>query len=508
MSPYRLLSGFVLLLITLPVQAQTLESARDAFRSGDYSQSARLAEQVVAAHPDSAQAHYLLARIYTETALADRGKAVDALKEALRLEPENVEFLTASLVQRRVDRATYIQEIIAESERIELAKKLLRLDPTNGVAHEELGAVAIRDFWRYRNALMFPKLSYQRGIEQTRAGTGIEEREEERDLSPVSSATTADPFASTFGPNDVFIADQFDLSAIEAQGVPAIRFTERAAKAYQTAIGHLDAAITADPRRRSVYDQLMRVYAIQGDWNAALERLSTMYVHFPDDPQTWFYLGLAHHKLGNGAAADQAFERALRLADSDADDARVADAYRSISLLLRQGEEALGRTRDEQRIQQFWASEDPLFLTPYNERKLEHYGRITHADLLYSAPQVDLRGWETERGQIIIRYGAPPSEVTMIAQPGEFASHLGALYAAGQESDTGGDDKGDLAFATPESGSASNPARRRAGRPAQHVSDLGLWRLPLRLRGPVPQWRLPDVQPERPGDRKRRRPVA
>lgn len=457
--------GLFLLLLALPASAQTLEPARDAFRAGDYSRSVLLAEQLIAAHPDSAAAHYLLARIYTETPLENRGKAVDALKEALKLEPENVEFLTAALVQRRVDRATYIQEIIAETERIELAKKLLKLDPTNGVAHEELGAVAIRDFWRYRNALMFPKLTYQRGIDQPTVGTGIEEPEEERELSPTEQLGAQDPFSASFGPSDVFIADQFDLASIEAQGVPAMRFTERAARAYRNAIGHLDAAIAADPRRRSVYDQLMRVYTIQGDWNAALERLSTMYVHFPEDPQTWFYLGLAHHKLGNGAAADQAFQRALQLSDADDAGASVADAYRSISLLLKEGEEGLARSRSEERIQQFWSSEDPLFLTHYNERKLEHYARITHADLLYAAPQVNMRGWQTERGQIIIRYGAPPSEVTMISQPQQFASHLQELYdtAKGAQQDGDSDGAGFGTTGTGDTDEVDNTARRRAG---------------------------------------------
>ncbi len=460
MTRFQPFFGLFLLFLALPASAQTLEPARDAFRAGDYSQSVRLAEQLIVAHPDSAAAHYLLARIYTETPLENRGKAVDALKAALKLEPENVEFLTAALVQRRVDRATYIQEIIAETERIELAKKLLKLDPDNGVAHEELGAVAIRDFWRYRNALMFPKLTFQQGIESSNIGTGIEAPGEEVELSPTAEVDGLDPFASAFGVDNVFIADQFDLASIEAQGVPAVRFTERAGRAYRTAIGHLDAAVAADPRRRSVYDQLMRVYSIQGDWNAALERLSTMYVHFPEDPQTWYYLGLAHHKLGNGAAADQAFQRALRLSEPE-----EADAYQSISLLLKENEEGLARTQNEQQIQQFWSSEDPLFITPYNERKLEHFARITHADLLYSAPQVNLRGWQTERGQIIIRYGAPPSEVTMISQPQQFASHLQQLYDDAREQAASGDEgAGNFgSTGTGDTDVGDNSVRQRAG---------------------------------------------
>jgi GWxTD domain-containing protein len=447
---------FLSLLLAGLAHAQTLEQAQDAFRAGDYAQSVRLAEQIAEAQPPSAEAHFLLARIYTETPLADRDKAAAAIQRAQELDPGNVAYLAAELVHLRVDRATYIQEVVTENERIELANKILERDPDNALAHEELGAVAIRDFWRYRNALMFPKLAYENGIEQIDAGDPTLLTADEEGLIPTEQSRAGDPFAGSFSPNDVFIADRFDLDAIEAQGVPAIRYTERAARAYARAVGHLDAALASDPRRQGVYDQLMRVYAIQGDWGAALERLSTMYVHFADDPQTWFYLGLTHHRLGNGEAADRAFARALELAEPD-----VASAYRSISLLLKDSEEGLAESDDERLIQQFWASEDPLFLTPYNERRLEHYARITLADLLYAAPRVDLRGWQTQRGQIVIRYGAPPSEVTLISQPVAFADRLRRLFNAPTQTAGEGNPFG-TASATRDTDRGQNDVRQRA----------------------------------------------
>ncbi|TDI70260.1 MAG: GWxTD domain-containing protein, partial [Bacteroidetes bacterium] len=62
----------------------------------------------------------------------------------------------------------------------------------------------------------------------------------------------------------------------------------------------------------------------------------------------------------------------------------------------------------------YWTSKDPRLLTPYNERKLEHYARLTYADLLYGASELGLRGWNTERGQIIVRYGTPIGDVVII----------------------------------------------------------------------------------------------
>ena len=53
----------------------------------------------------------------------------------------------------------------------------------------------------------------------------------------------------------------------------------------------------------------------------------------------------------------------------------------------------------------FWISKDPRYLTPYNERKLTHYARLVYADLLYGNEDMGLRGWDTERGRILVRYG-------------------------------------------------------------------------------------------------------
>lgn len=55
----------------------------------------------------------------------------------------------------------------------------------------------------------------------------------------------------------------------------------------------------------------------------------------------------------------------------------------------------------------FWFSRDPLFITDYNERFLEHYARIAEAYLLFSSPEYNVIGYESPPGVIWIRYGPP-----------------------------------------------------------------------------------------------------
>jgi GWxTD domain-containing protein len=62
-------------------------------------------------------------------------------------------------------------------------------------------------------------------------------------------------------------------------------------------------------------------------------------------------------------------------------------------------------------IQAYWDQCDPTPLTPVNETQIEYWKRMTLADLYFGEPPGDaasgVRGWETPRGETLVRYGAP-----------------------------------------------------------------------------------------------------
>lgn len=63
---------------------------------------------------------------------------------------------------------------------------------------------------------------------------------------------------------------------------------------------------------------------------------------------------------------------------------------------------------DEQRdrfIEQFWRRRDPDPATPENEYRAEHYRRFAYANGHFGLGAVS--GWQTARGHIYIRFGAP-----------------------------------------------------------------------------------------------------
>lgn len=62
---------------------------------------------------------------------------------------------------------------------------------------------------------------------------------------------------------------------------------------------------------------------------------------------------------------------------------------------------------DEKRrfLMTFWQNRDPDRSTPFNESRDEFYGRVQYANERYSVRGTE--GWETDRGQTLVKYGVP-----------------------------------------------------------------------------------------------------
>lgn len=431
-------------LVTGSVSAQDSDPMTDgilAFRSGEHATAVSHFERALDADKQNAEAHFLLARLYWETELRDVKKAGDHLESALEIDPGNVQYMVALLQQLRADSQLFVVDQSREARRRRLALDIVEIDSTNSFANEELGESYIRDFWRYRNALMYPALDFLRAEYRSRteldpmAGYLVDQAnlydQANGGITESEIPSTFSQAGPTWNPNQVFMADQFDVDALKDQGVPVLDLSGRAQVAYDRAIHHLNAALESDPRQRSVYDHLMEIYALKGEYQEALNMLSQMYVFFPEDAQLWTYLGYAHYHAGNMEAASKSYETAFRFMDGD-----TAYAFNHIENIL--PEDELDAYREDQAAytSRFWTSKDPRYLTPYNERKIEHYSRLTYADLLYGSSQLDIKGWNTERGSILVRYGVPQGDVVIIPRSGS-----GVMMSTPERAGTSVDDE-------------------------------------------------------------------
>lgn len=184
------------------------------------------------------------------------------------------------------------------------------------------------------------------------------------------------------------------------------------------ALAQFERAVEFDRSGDRGWRHLYMTLAERRDW-AVLESRAVEAVHVGlSGPLPWLALGLARQRLLRVAEANAAFDSALRRM-SPSEVTRATRLSRIVtesdSLQLRsQPADALATIE-----RTFWLTADPLFLTDGNEYRSEFFARYAFAELRWTSDDFDLKGADTDRGNIHIRYGPPPITASFAAQTSE-----------------------------------------------------------------------------------------
>ncbi len=163
-----------------------------------------------------------------------------------------------------------------------------------------------------------------------------------------------------------------------------------AVESVQIAARYYRYALLQDPDCKRAYYGL-GMLSIEGGYAEDLVAIAQELLdRWARDRDGLLLLGLGYYATEQFEAAGKAFDRAYRQMDS------VGQAAMTSIALLGGGDTARAL---------FWQKRDPLFLTPVNERKLAHRGRVAYANLRFGLPDEGIAGWETDMGKAWIRYG-------------------------------------------------------------------------------------------------------
>lgn len=129
---------------------------------------------------------------------------------------------------------------------------------------------------------------------------------------------------------------------------------------------------------------------------------------FPDAPAFPFLLGTIAYEAEDYPRAARWYAAALERLDEDVL-ARFVQISDIIAITDRDVYEK--QPYDQQRLidRAYWIDTDPDPTTDLNERHLEHIYRTFLTDVYYSVSRPETRGWDTERGETFIKFGAPDS---------------------------------------------------------------------------------------------------
>ena len=350
-----------------------LATAQQLASRGDTAEALETLARAVRRFPGLAEAHYRRGLLLSRTASASLGdhfhrlSAQRALERALQIDRDNPTYLL-ELGRLRL-KMPFLRLEAGRAFRRALAAARARNDPAVLAAVEcELGELSLRraDNARDRRILTGGAVRFdpERALDDWRYAENF--------ITQQSTAVEEPGEADRRNAEDHFRAALSAWPAHEgaAGGLLALLHDAERFEEYRTAAGNFARAAPRSARA-----------------------------------QLAFGLGLV--RLGRDAEAAAAFDSALALM-TPAERRAVEDLS---PILLRADARAYQNlpTADRSEAERiYWTSNDPLRLTAVNEHRLEHLARVAYADIRYTAPDLGLRGWETDRGVIYIRYGPPP----------------------------------------------------------------------------------------------------
>ena len=175
---------------------------------------------------------------------------------------------------------------------------------------------------------------------------------------------------------------------------------------FRDAETYLKKALRFDSLNADAYLKLSFLYEDNDEPEKGVPLLEKLINIYPDNVDAHLYLGLLYYKTSKLAESYKAYQDALLLMPIAE---RLDFTYNSVVELLDPvAEELINNLKPKEVrnfIDAFWNASDPLFLTKYNERLLEHYSRVAYSNLRFGVKGKP--GWKTDRGEIVLRYGEP-----------------------------------------------------------------------------------------------------
>lgn len=190
----------------------------------------------------------------------------------------------------------------------------------------------------------------------------------------------------------------FLVNPIEAGvvvGVPA-RFSWKpfAKQNMDRALRYLNQCIDLDPHFKNAYYQLGLAHFERGKPNDLVHTMKRLLEYDANDVSANLYCALGYQRLGHHDNAHTYYSRALE--HMSPKERFIMEDYEAVSGV------PLTTAAD---MRAFWHPQDPLMLTPFNERHLTHYGRVAYANLRFGNPEKNILGSQTDMGKTHIKFG-------------------------------------------------------------------------------------------------------
>ncbi|MBU1099535.1 MAG: GWxTD domain-containing protein [Bacteroidetes bacterium] len=374
------------------------------------------------------QSYYRLAVLYQQKNTSDDLRiARDYIIKAIEKDDKNIAYhlMFASILERLFVISEF--EFDARSRAFLEYEKILEIDSTFSFAWYKLGEFKRQDFNEFNQSY----LRVESNISQQPTSTDTEEFGQ---LSPTYKDNPAgfeNDRAATRQMGVSETREMMQMNAFLDENSPLLSYEGAVEDDLLDAEIFLKKAIETNPKNYNARLELGFLYEDADMPEEGIPIFEELVDENSLDKDAHLFLALLNYESGNIDQAYESFQNALSLMPND----EFKDyTFYSVLLLLEPilGDRAstFGLAEMKIFIDAFWRVRDPFNLTEYNERILEHYARVAYANLRFSIPSRNISGWQTDMGEMMIRYGDPPARKRFrqgVVQNDFSMYHVGAL---------------------------------------------------------------------------------
>jgi GWxTD domain-containing protein len=199
---------------------------------------------------------------------------------------------------------------------------------------------------------------------------------------------------------------EFYKSVRQEQFEPSLSFDFFAIEDFIKAERLLKKTIRLDPEKIDAYLHLSYLYEEVGELERGIPLLQEVIKIDSTNKDAHLYLGYLYYKTGRHDSSLISYTKSLELMNE-----KEEENFNVNSARMFVGMDDEKQVKIQNLLNKFWRSNDPLYLTEYNERLLEHYSRVAFSNLRFSVEDQNVLGWQSDRGEIVIRYGEPINRI-------------------------------------------------------------------------------------------------
>lgn len=298
-------------------------------------------------------------------------EADDYYKKAIDKDPNNIKY--------RLEYGKYLEIIdqkvrddaTARKKAIEQYEKIIEIDPTFSLAYYRLGKLQYNDYLDYHNSYHKDKYA-------------------EMDNYFITSASGRSKLR----------ADQWEV----AQD-PKLNFEKDAIGYFEEAEKYFQTAIKNDSTLYDAYIRLAELYEESGDYDKGIDVIKNLLTRKGNDFRFHSTLALLYFRFGDMELSNKEFQKAIALMPLAEKNDFLLNTVKMFLPVILKNENSITENEIQSAVNVYWASKDPVILTDANERLVEHFARVAYANLRFGSENLKLKGWKSDRGEAIIRYG-------------------------------------------------------------------------------------------------------